>query len=138
MNNIIIDKKLALEYIRDTLRSSKKKLEFVKHAKYHHNTRYHNAASVCRNGILTMLDLHKYKIVSFSPEILKKFEDDDFHVNGINAVSLSIYGMDDFCVFVRIKVSGISALSNSALYVRFQIHARVLLFVGLDRLQIHD
>lgn len=95
MNNIIIDKKLALEYIRDTLRASKKKLEFVKHAKYHHNTRYRNAVSVCRNGILTMLDLHKYKIVSFSPEMLKKFEDDDFHVNGINAVSLSIYGMDD-------------------------------------------
>ena len=36
MNNIIIDKKLALEYIIDTLRASKKKLEFVKHAKYHH------------------------------------------------------------------------------------------------------
>lgn len=26
MNNIIIDKKLALEYIRDTLRASKKKI----------------------------------------------------------------------------------------------------------------
>lgn len=27
--------------------------------------------------------------------MLKKFEDDDFHVNGIDAVSLSISGMDD-------------------------------------------
>ncbi len=95
MGNIIIDKKLALEYIRDTLRTSKNKLEFVKHAKYHHNTRYRNAASVCRNGILTMLDLHKYKIIPFSPEMLRKFDDDDFHVNGIDAVSLSIAGMDD-------------------------------------------
>lgn len=95
MGNIIIDKKLALEYIRDTLRASKNKLEFVKHAKYHHNTRYRNAASVCRNGILTMLDLHKYKIISFSPEMLRKFDDDDFHVNGIDAVSLSIAGLDD-------------------------------------------
>lgn len=95
MGNIIIDKKLALEYIRDTLRASKNKLEFVKHAKYHHNTRYRNAASVCRNGILTMFDLHKYKIISFSPEMLRKFDDDDFHVNGIDAVSLSITGLDD-------------------------------------------
>ena len=95
MGNIIIDKKLALEYIRDTLRASKNKLEFVKHAKYHHNTRYRNAASVCRNGILTMLDLHKYKIISFSPEMLRNFDDDDFHVNGIDAVSLSIAGLDD-------------------------------------------
>lgn len=95
MGNIVIDKKLALEYIRDTLRTSKNKLEFVKHAKYHHNTRYRNAASVCRNGILTMLDLHKYKIISFSPEMLRKFDDDDFHVNGIDAVSLSIAGLDD-------------------------------------------
>lgn len=95
MNNFFIEEEYVVEYIKDNIHSLKRDLVCVKNARYHHNTKYRNAVSVCRNGILTMLDLHRYKIKTFSLDILKKFEDDCFHVNGINAVSLSVAGLND-------------------------------------------
>lgn len=128
MKNIFIDEKLILKYIEDSICSSKLDFIFVENAKYHHNTRYSNAVSICQNGILTMLDLNNHNIIEFSPEILKKFSDDIFHVNGIDSVSLSIFGMDDlskdeeeYCPFDPRKVdflvsSDVKTIRNSTNY----------------------
>ena len=95
MSTILLEEKYILEYIKDTLHSSKNGTVAVNKARYHHNTDYCDAASVCQHGILTMADQKKAGIKCYSEDFFQKMDDIESHINGIDAVSLSVVGLQD-------------------------------------------
>ena len=95
MDKILLEGKYILEYIKDILHDTKIKKEEIKDAKYHHNSSYKNASSICHYGILTIQDLVNKGLVNYSDDFLEIMDDQDSHVNGINAISLSITGLKD-------------------------------------------
>lgn len=95
METILLEEEHVLEYIYDSICKLKKDGEEVKHAKYHHNTAYKDAVSICKYGILTLIDLNLKGIRKDTKEFLKIMGDIDSHVNGNNCVSLSVVGLTD-------------------------------------------
>ena len=95
METILLEEKNVLEYIYDSICSVRTVGDEVKNAKYHHNTKYKDAVSICKYGILTLTDMNLKRIREDSKEFLKIMGDTDSHVNGNNCVSLSIVGLTD-------------------------------------------
>lgn len=95
MDKVLLEEKYILEYIRDVFHDIKRKNVFVDDARYHHNSSYSDATSICKYGILTMLDLKKFGIKEYTKETLKKMNDINSHINGNDGVSLSVVGLKD-------------------------------------------
>ena len=95
MNTILLEEKYILEYIKDMLNDIKLGTKILNDAKYHHNTRYYDAPSVCQYGILSLNDLNKLGIKKFNSDFLEKMSDTESHINGIENVSLAVVGLDD-------------------------------------------
>lgn len=95
MNTILLEKKYILEYLKNTLHEIKIGTSIITNAKYHHNSDYCDAPSICQYGILTMKDLAKLKIKNYNDEFLQKMNDIESHVNGNDAVSLAVTGLQD-------------------------------------------
>ena len=95
MNTILLEEKYILEYVKDILHDIKIGASIINNAKYHHNTDYCDASSICRHGILTMMDLKKLGIKNYSDEFLQKMDDIESHINGNDAVSLAVVGLQD-------------------------------------------
>ena len=79
----------------DNLNGHKTVARDVLNAKYHHNSRYEDASSICEHGILTLNDLNDRKVRTFDETYLKRMSDIDSHVNGTDAISLAVVGLDD-------------------------------------------
>lgn len=95
METILLEEENVLEYIYDSICKVKNDGEEVKNAKYHHNTAYKDAVSICKYGILTLIDMNLKGIREDTKEFLKIMGDIDSHVNGNNCVSLSVVGLTD-------------------------------------------
>lgn len=95
MDNIALSETDVLEYVCDILSDIKYNGTDVFNAKYHHNTDYKHASLICKYGILTLDDLNHQGIRNDSNEFLKIMSDTESHVNGKNAVSLSVVGLKD-------------------------------------------
>lgn len=95
MEAILLEEENVLEYIYDSICKVKNDGEEVKNAKYHHNTAYKDAVSICKYGILTLIDMNLKGIREDTKEFLKIMGDIDSHVNGNNCVSLSVVGLTD-------------------------------------------
>lgn len=95
MSDIKLDRCDVVNYVKTTLDNSKINFDEVTDAKYHHNTKYCDASSVIRLGILTMSELNKLKLRHDSPESLKVMNDTLSQVNGLDGVSLAVTGLDD-------------------------------------------
>ena len=95
MDSIMLSKKEILEYICDTLNDIKYSSIHEIDAKYHYNADYKYAPSICKHGILTLEDLNFYEIRNDSKDFLNIMSDTESHVNGKNAVSLSVVGLKD-------------------------------------------
>lgn len=95
MDKMVIREKYALEYIKDTLSTYSYALKNVDDAKYHHNVAYKDAPLIIKHGILSMEEISKLGIKSYSEEDLTLMDDRESHVNGRNGVSLSIVGLTD-------------------------------------------
>lgn len=95
MSDIKLDRSDVVDYVKNTLDNSKTNFDHVTDAKYHHNTKYCDASSVIRFGILTMSELNILKLRHDSPESLKIMNDTLSQVNGLNGVSLAVTGLDD-------------------------------------------
>lgn len=95
MSFIVLPREDVLGYVSDIISDIKYSGSEISNAKYHHNTDYKNASSICKHGILTLEDLNSYGIRNDSEEFLKIMGDTESHVNGNNSVSLSITGLDD-------------------------------------------
>jgi len=90
---ILLEEKYILEYIKDILSTYKESTISIKD-KYHHNSSYENALSILKYGILSVKDITKLNIHDYS-KVLNSFENDDFHVNGNDGISLAIMGLQD-------------------------------------------
>ena len=95
MSKISIERKYILEYIKDILNESKVKSRTIYDAKYHHCTSYEDASSILKYGILSMGDIKKKGIKTYTEELMEIMKDTDSHINGIDTVSLSVVGLDD-------------------------------------------
>lgn len=95
METILLEEKNVLEYIYDSICSAKLCGNEIIDAKYHHNTAYKDAVSICKYGILTLADMNSKGIRKDTKEFLKIMSDIDSHVNGNNCVSLSVVGLTD-------------------------------------------
>lgn len=95
MSTILLEERHIFEYIKDILNDIKTGTSIVDNAKYHHNTSYCDAVSICQCGILTMMDLKKAGIKDYTNECLQKMADIESHINGNDAVSLSVVGLQD-------------------------------------------
>ena len=95
METILLEEKNVPEYIYDSICSIRLGGNEIIDAKYHHNTSYKDAVSICKYGILTLADMNALGIRKDSKEFLKIMADTDSHVNGNNCVSLAIVGLDD-------------------------------------------
>lgn len=95
MNKISIERKYILEYIKDTFNDAKIISKNITDAKYHHCTKYHDAASILKYGILSMEDIKKLGIKKYTKEIMEIMKDTESHINGIDAISLAVVGLDD-------------------------------------------
>lgn len=95
MKSIILDERDILEYIRDIIYDVRKCGMDSVNAKYHHNTAYEDAASICKYGILTLVDLNKYGLRNDTEEFLKIMGDNTSHVNGNDRISLAVVGLTD-------------------------------------------
>lgn len=82
------------EFIDDNIASTRIKGREID-GKYHHNTTYEQAPSIIKNGILSLEDLHKNRIITFSAETLKKLSNTESHINGIDGISLARTGLTD-------------------------------------------
>lgn len=95
MENIILEEKDILEYIKSIINDCSLKSYEVENVRYHHNTTYDDCKSVIENGILSLNELNNRGIKSFTKEQLKMMEDTNSHINGIDGISLSVVGLTD-------------------------------------------
>lgn len=95
MNNIKLEEKEVLEYLRDTLSSIKFKSSRISSDVFHHNSCYTNAPLIIEYGILSLKEQNKLKIREYSTEYLNLMQDINSHINGDDAISLSVVGLTD-------------------------------------------
>lgn len=95
MDKITLERKYILEYIRDTLTDIKIKSRNITDAKFHHCTKYQDAASILKYGILSMEDIKRLGIKEYTAELMEIMKDTESHINGIDAISLAVVGLDD-------------------------------------------
>lgn len=126
-NKLFLEEKEILEFIKDIIQSiALRKLE-VKDGMYHHNTSYHTASSIIRNGILSLQQMHNLKVQNISSNFLDIADDTSSHINGKDGISLSKVGLTDlyrdefeYCPFnpryVDFQVDDIVAYRNSQHY----------------------
>lgn len=91
---MFLEEKYILEYIQTTLMEMRLGKISIKD-RYHHNTSFSNASSLIKYGILTINDLNKMGITKYTKKQLQIMADTDSHINGIDAVSLSVVGLND-------------------------------------------
>ena len=95
MNEVLLEEKYVLEYIRYTLNDIMIGTSNVTDAKYHHNTQYLLTKSIIRYGILSLEELNKLGIRNYTNDTLKVLDDIESHINGKTGISLSIVGLTD-------------------------------------------
>lgn len=95
MDNIVLNDKLAVMYINDVINEVICGTVTVNNANYHHNSNYKFASSIIKHGILTIDDMQTKGIVNYSDDELTIKRDNTSHINGTDAVSLSVVGLTD-------------------------------------------
>ena len=88
----------VLKCVKENLNILKTNSVNINRGKYHHNTQYDQASSVCRYGILTLADLNKQGLRNDTASFLEIMDDSDSHANGKNSVSLSVVGLTDLYI----------------------------------------
>ncbi len=90
-----ISKEKVVDFIEETFEKIGGEESTYIDYKYHHNAMYKDASSICKYGVLSLIDQNTYKITSHSDKVLKTMDDLESHVNGSDNVSLSVVGLDD-------------------------------------------
>jgi len=91
----LIEKRFVLNYIKEVLNDLKTNECIIDDAIYHHNAGYGDASSICCYGILTLEDLKNLQIKDITDSELERLSDIESHINGTDAVSLSVVGLKD-------------------------------------------
>ena len=95
MEKILLDERHVLDYVEDNIiRCLSERVE-VYDDKFHHNTKYKDALSIIKNGILSPSELSKLGIDVYSDEVLSVMGDIESHANGSESISLAVVGLTD-------------------------------------------
>lgn len=95
MERINLETNQILSYSKKLLSYYKEHELIINNAKYHHNADYKDAVSICIHGVLSPLDLYKKKIKNYDLNTLQIMSDTSSHINGNDAISLSVQGLND-------------------------------------------
>lgn len=95
MEKILLDEEHVLDYVENNINSCLSEPVLVVDDKFHHNTRYKDAVSIIKNGILSMSELSKLGIETYSDELLTTMSDIESHANGSESISLAVVGLTD-------------------------------------------
>lgn len=94
MEQVRLEEKYILEYIRDMLESCKTNTTEISDYRYHHNTSYKHMSAIIKNGLLS-----KKMQIELKNQILTEKEKelfiDEGHVNSLDCISLAVVGLDD-------------------------------------------
>ncbi len=94
MNQEEVNYQDILEYIKEKIKSCQEIDKEIKEDCYHHNAPYEKMSSIIRYGILS----NQEKANLFSEKIseqVRKILLDDYHVNGLDEISLALVGLED-------------------------------------------
>lgn len=95
MEKLLIDERHVLDYVEDNIiRCLSERVE-VYDDKFHHNTKYKDAISIIKNGILSPSELSKLGVDVYSDEVLSVMSDIESHANGNDSISLAVVGLTD-------------------------------------------
>lgn len=83
----------VFNYSKDFLGYCKKESIDISNAKYHHNSSYKDAVSISKHGILSAIDMYNMNIKNYTIKTLNLMSDTSSHVNGNDAISLSVLGL---------------------------------------------
>lgn len=89
-----ISRKHVVEYIETNIQENRNKKTTLENTKYHHNSSYADAPDICKYGILSIQELNKRGIKTFSKKLLKSMKDTNYHINGIEGISLAVVELD--------------------------------------------
>lgn len=95
MEKLLLDERHVLDYVEDNIISCLSERVEVYDDKFHHNTKYKDALSIIKNGILSPSELSKLGIDVYSDEILSMMSDIESHANGSDSISLAVVGLTD-------------------------------------------
>lgn len=95
MRNLLLDERHVLDYIETKIISCLSEPVEVCDDKFHHNTKYKDAISIIKNGILSPNELSKLGVEIYSDEVLGVMSDIESHANGNDSISLAVVGLTD-------------------------------------------
>lgn len=93
--NVFLSEKDVKEFVNDYISSITFGKGEIENERYHHNCSYSDAPSIVKNGILSLSDINKLGIKKFSADFLNYASDIESHINGSEAISLSVVGLTD-------------------------------------------
>lgn len=93
--NISLSEKNVIEFVNDYISSITSKNGEINNGRYHHNCEYSDAPSIVKNGILSLYDINRLGIKTYSSDVLDLASDIESHVNGCDAISLAVVGLTD-------------------------------------------
>ena len=89
-----IIKKDVLKYMYTTISNLMVGWQTVEY-RYHHNSRYDSAVTICQSVIHSLLELNRRGIKTYSKDFLELMSDNESHINGNTLISLAVMGLDD-------------------------------------------
>lgn len=95
MEKILLKIEHALDFVESSISSCLTNPLIISDDKFHHNTKYKDAISIIRNGILSPSELNKLGIEGYTDDVIESMEDIESHANGSEAISLAVVGLED-------------------------------------------
>ena len=95
MEKILLKSEHALDFVESSINSCLTTPLVVSDDKFHHNTKYKDAVSIIKNGILSPSELNKLGVAGYSDDIVQAMSDIESHANGSESISLAVVGLDD-------------------------------------------
>ena len=95
MERMFLESRYALDYVENSISNCLTSSTIILDDKFHHNTKYKDALSIIKNGILSPSELNKLGIEGYSDEIIESMSDIESHANGSDSISLAVVGLED-------------------------------------------
>ena len=95
MEKILLKSEHALDFVESSISSCLTAPLIVSDDKFHHNTKYKDAVSIIRNGILSPSELNKLGVEGYDDDIVQTMDDIESHANGSESISLAVVGLED-------------------------------------------
>ena len=95
MEKILLETEHALDFVESSISSCLTTPLIVLDDKFHHNTKYKDAVSIIKNGILSPSELNKLGVDGYNDDVIEAMDDIESHANGSESISLAVVGLPD-------------------------------------------